>query len=174
MSRGIVIVGANGSGKTTLGRCLAGYLGYRHLDVEDYYFPRDSAVPYAQSRTREEVQKLMLADIKECSGFVVSSVNGDLGGEINARYRGIVYLDVPLEERMARVKQRAADKFGPRVLEGGDMYQQEQNFFRYVARRTMEQTDAWVAEMGLPVLPLDGRVPPEENAERIAEWVRTL
>lgn len=37
-THGIIIFGANGSGKTTLGRELAGLLGFRHMDIEDYYF----------------------------------------------------------------------------------------------------------------------------------------
>lgn len=35
---GIAIVGGNGSGKTTIGRELANLIGYKHMDIEDYYF----------------------------------------------------------------------------------------------------------------------------------------
>ena len=39
---------------------------------------------------------------------------------------------MPLDIRMERVQQRAFDKFGSRVLEGGDMYEQEQKLFEFV------------------------------------------
>lgn len=119
MISGIAIVGGNGSGKTTLGKYLANLLGYKYMDHEDYYFI-NSAVPYANHRTKEEVQKLVLADIQKYRQFVWTSVNGDMGSAINDMIDCIVYIQAPLEVRLARVKQRALDKFGDRVLEGGD------------------------------------------------------
>ena len=73
MIQGIAIVGGNGSGKTTLGKALADHLGWKAMDVEDYYF-KPSSIPYADSRTKEEVTQLLLADIKHHKRFVFSSV----------------------------------------------------------------------------------------------------
>ena len=56
--------------------------------------------------------------------------------EINDNYDLVVYLDVPLDMRMKRIRQRAIDKFGDRVLPGGDMYEQEESFFAYAEKRT--------------------------------------
>ena len=39
MKNGILICGYNGCGKTTLGKELAKTLGYKFMDIEDYYFP---------------------------------------------------------------------------------------------------------------------------------------
>ena len=132
MIRGIAIVGGNGSGKTTLGKALAGHLGWKAMDVEDYYF-KPSSIPYAAPRTKEEVMQLLLADMKAHKQFVFSSVNCDYGPEINSLYDCVIYLQVSKEIRLARVKQRAVDMFGNRVLDGGDMYAQEQQFFQFVA-----------------------------------------
>lgn len=167
---GIAIVGANGSGKTTLGAQLSKALGYQHMDVEDYYF-RESSVPYANPRTREEVQGLLLADIKKHGRFILSSVNCDFGDTINALFDCIVYITAPLDVRMERVKNRAYEKFGPRVLEGGDMYEQEQKFFDFVASRTMDKTDAWIQSMPCPVIYVDGTKPVSSNVEFIKEYV---
>ena len=171
MISGIAIVGGNGSGKTTLGKYLAALLAYKHIDVEDYYF-KQSAVPYADPRSKEEVQKLILEDIHQYGHFVLSAVNGDMGEEINDLYRHIVYLQAPLDIRIKRVKQRSLDKFGSRVLEGGDMFEQEQNFYRFVASRSLDQTDNWIKKMCLPVLCLDGTAPISDNIIRIREWIR--
>ncbi len=125
MKRGICICGLNGSGKTTLACALAKELNFRHLDVEQYYFTSEHN-PYASSRTREEVEQLLLEDIKINSGFVFSAVNGNMTPEINECYDLVVYLEVPLDVRMKRIRQRTIDKFGNRVLPGGDMYEQEE------------------------------------------------
>lgn len=166
----IAVVGANGSGKTTLGARLAELAGARHMDIEDYYF-NESAVPYACPRSTSEVQELLAADIKKFGRFVLSAVNCDFGEEINAFYNGVVYIKVPLEIRLERVRKRSAAKFGARILEGGDMYEQEQNFFQFVASRTMEQTEAWLRRIRCPVMEVDGTQPVERSARLIIEWI---
>lgn len=168
MYRGIAIVGGNGSGKTSLGKTLADMLGYKHMDIEDYYF-KESAIPYADSRTREEVLALLLADIRKHRQFIISSVNCDFGDIINAMYDCIIYIKVPLEVRLNRIEQRGVNKFGNRVLEGGDMYEQEQEFYHFVASRTMEKTDIWLHSMKCPIICIDGTEPIAKNAKFILE-----
>ena len=160
MPQGIAIVGLNGSGKTTLGRGLAERLGYYRMDVEDYYFPK-SDVPYAVARTREEVERLMLADIKEHGDFVLSAVCADFAA-IEPFYELIVYLEAPQNERMERIRQRSVDKFGSRVLPGGDMYEQEEDFFTFAAKRTPDKIEKWIKTAACPVLRIDSRKPTEE------------
>ena len=160
MPKGIAIVGLNGSGKTTLGRALAERLGYYRMDVEDYYFPK-SDVPYSVARTREEVERLMLADIKEHGDFVLSAVCADFAA-IEPFYKLIVYLEAPQNERMERIRQRSVDKFGSRVLPGGDMYEQEENFFVFAAKRTPDKIEKWIKTVAGAVLRIDSRKPTEE------------
>lgn len=168
---GIAIVGGNGSGKSTFGKALADMLGYKHIDVEDYAF-RDSAVPYTESRPVSEMRKMIFRDIQKHGDFALSSVGGDMGEEINALYKTIVYIQVPLDVRMERVKQRAIDRFGNRVLSGGDMYVQEQEFLNFVAVRTLERTDRWVQKAGLPVIYVDGTTPVADNLRLIKKQIR--
>lgn len=35
----IIVCGGNGAGKSTLGKYLAEKLGWKFIDIEDYYFP---------------------------------------------------------------------------------------------------------------------------------------
>lgn len=163
---GIIIVGGNGSGKTTLGKQLADSIGYKYMDVEDYYF-KSSEVPYTNPRTKEEVTKLMLLDIKKYKKFVLSSVNGDYGEEINGFYKYVIYIHVPLNIRINRVKQRSFDKFGNRILKGGDMYEQEQTFFQFVASRTLNKTDLWLQSLNCPIIHIDGTKPIASNIKII-------
>ena len=51
----------------------------------------------------------------------------------------MVYLDVPLDMRMKRIRQRAIDKFGDRVLPGGDMYEQEESFFLHMRKNELRK-----------------------------------
>ena len=143
MPQGIAIVGLNGSGKTTLGRVLAEKLGYFRIDVEDYYFPAEGA--FDKPRSRDEVERMMLADIGEHENFVLSSVCADFES-IEPFYELIVYLEAPKEERMKRIRQRSADRFGDRVLPGGDLYENEEAFFAFAEKRTPEKVEKWIKE----------------------------
>ena len=166
--RGIMVFGANGSGKTTLGRELAHILNFKRMDAEDYYFEK-SEVPYSVVRPREYVLELMLADIKKYRSFVLSGVTGDYGNEIPSFYELAVYITAPLELRMERIKKRAYEQYGERVLKGGDMYEQEQKFFDFVASRPLIKIDQWAETLTCPIIHVDGTGDWCTNAVNIAE-----
>ena len=166
---GIIVFGANGSGKTTLGRELARILNFKRMDVEDYYF-LESEIPYSNPRSRDEVINLMIDDINKHGSFVISAVNGDFGEKITEMYKLAVYITVPLEIRMERIKQRAYEQYGERVLKGGDMYEQEQNFFDFVATRPLTSMEQWAETLTCPIIHIDGTTDWRENAANIAEY----
>ena len=170
MQYGICVCGLNGSGKTTLGAALAERLGYKHMDVEDYYFTRVDN-PYASARTRDEVEVLLLEDIKQNPCFVFSAVNGNMNSEINSCYDLVVYLEVPQEIRMKRIRQRAFDKFGDRVLPGGDMYEQEERFFDFAEKRSPEKIEEWLQTLTCRVVKLDGTKAVEYNVQTLIDRI---
>jgi len=143
-----------------------------HMDIEDYHF-KNSAIPYTESRTREECLCLMRADIERYGDFVLSAVTGDFGAEITALYKFAVHLSAPLELRVQRVKDRAYAQHGERVLPGGDMYAQSETFTDFVTTRDLSRIDRWAAELTCPILYADGTKDIAENAQRIAtEYAR--
>ena len=166
MKCGICVCGLNGSGKTTLAGALAKELNFKHMDIEQYYFISTDN-PYSSSRTREEVERLLLEDIKKNPCFVFSAVNGNMTPEINENYTLVVYLDVPLDVRMKRIRQRAVDKFGDRVLPGGDIYEQEESFFAYAEKRTPENIEKWLKTLSCKTIRLDGTKPIQESVALI-------
>lgn len=170
MKYGICVCGLNGSGKTTLARALAEDMGCKHMDVEEYYFT-SADNPYATARTREKVEELLLADIRRNPRFVFSTVNGNMNAEINGYYDLVVYLEVPLDIRMKRIRQRAADKFGNKILPGGEMYEQEEKFFAYAEKRRPDAIEEWLESLPCRVLRLDGTQPVHENVRKIRDAV---
>ena len=169
---GICICGLNGSGKTTLGRMLAEKLQFRAMDVEEYTFPAGEATPYSAARSREEVVRLLCEDMAHEPRFVFSAVNGDMGDDMVSRYRLVVYLYAPLKIRLERVRKRASERFGERILAGGDLYEREQAFFDFVAERTPEKIEKWLGTLSCDVLCLDATESPEANAEKICAYIR--
>jgi adenylate kinase family enzyme len=163
---GIIICGLNGAGKTTLARELSRLLRYKHMDIEDYYF-LPSEIPYTRFRTQDECNTLMLADMEQHPNFILSAVIGNFGDEIVSRFGLAVLIDVPKEVRIARVKQRDITKFGERVLPGGDMYEQQMQFYAKITARPEDYAEQWAKTLPCPVIRVDGTRDYRETAREI-------
>ena len=174
MGTGIVICGLNGAGKSTLGKALAKRLNLHFIDNEDLYFPKTGADDrYACARTREEVERLLLMEINAHQDFVFACVKGDYGEEIRPFIRQAIVLDTPKDVRMQRVRDRSFEKFGERMLPGGDLHEREEAFFDLVQSRTEDMVETWLRTLSCPVLRVDGTRTVEENVRLIVERLRT-
>ena len=168
MGTGIIICGLNGTGKSTLGKALAEKLHFYFIDNEDLYFPKtDIHYIYSFPRTHEEVGKLLFEEIKAHENFVFASVKGDYGEAVYPFFQYIVLIDVPKDTRIQRVKNRSFQKFGNRMLLGGDLYEQEERFFNLVKSRPENFVEEWAQSLNCPIIRVDGTKPIEENIDFI-------
>ncbi len=174
MGTGIIICGLNGAGKSTVGKALAKELGFCFIDIEDLYFPKtDPHYTYASPCTRREVELLLFSEIKTQKDFVLASVKGDYGENICSFFRYAVLIDVPKDIRLKRVKERSFHKFGSRMLPGGDLYEQEEEFFDLVRSRAENTVEEWAQSLSCPVIRVDGTKPVNENVKLIIERIRS-
>ena len=172
MGTGIIVCGLNGCGKSTLGKALAQKLGFYFIDIEDMYFTRTSTdAPYANPRSRAEVEKLLQDEVRKQDHFVFSAIKGDYGEELQKYYRIAVVIEVPKEIRTQRVRNRSFQKFGSRMLAGGDLYQAEEQFFELAESRTEDFYVQWLQSLQCPILRVDGTRPIEENVHFIVNQI---
>ena len=172
---GVIICGMNGSGKSTLGRALAEALGWRFIDNEDLYFPKaDPEHPFAVERTQDEVERLLLEEVRRDDRFVFAAVRGNYGTAVLPYYRAAVLVEVPREVRLERVKARSYGKFGRRMQPGGDLYESEKRFYDIVAARPEDYATRWLEGLDVPVLTVDGTKPVGENVSVISAWLREV
>ncbi len=166
MPNKILLCGLNGSGKSTLGKSLAESLGWQFLDIETYWFPdRTATYAYGTVRTREEVHRLLYADLLKYPNCILATVKGNIGEENIRLFTAAVYLQVPKEIRMRRIYDRSYGKFGDRMLPGGDLYEAEKQFLDMAERRTDEEVEDWLAALTIPVIRADGTLPILENTK---------
>lgn len=171
MGTGIIVCGLNGAGKSTLGKELAKRLGFYFIDNEDLYFPKtDPDYIYAAPRTRKEAEKILINKAKEHENFVYAAVKSDCKA-IYPFLRYAVLIDVSRDIRMQRVKNRSFEKFGKRMLPGGDLYEQEESFFQVVASRKEDSVKEWLSSLRCSVIQVNGTKPIEENASFIVAWI---
>ena len=173
MGKGIIVCGLNGSGKSTLAKALAGAMGFHFIDNEDLFFPKtDARYLYASGRTREEVTRLLMDEVCAHEDFVFAAVKGDYGKAIAPFYRFAVVICVPKDERMRRIRSRSYEKFGGRMLPGGDLHEREEAFFAIADAREERYVEDWVQTLDCPVIRVDGMKPVAENVARIMAWLQ--
>ena len=68
---------------------------------------------------------------------------------------------------MQRVKKRSFQKFGNRMLPGGDLHEQEEKFFEFVTSRPESTVEEWIQLLSCSILRIDGTKPVEENVDFI-------
>ncbi len=168
MSHKIIVCGGNGAGKSTLGRALAEKTGWVFKDVEDYYFPKTNPeYIYAVQRTEEEVINALYADLKGNDNIIFASVRGNYSEQIAGMFTRAIFLSVPKDIRMKRIRQRSYDKFGDRIMEGGDLYEQENAFFDLVEKRSEKSITDWLEALDIPIIKVDGTERIEDNIDTI-------
>ena len=124
MGIGIIVCGCNGSGKSTLGKELAKKLDYQFIDIEDVYFQlSDTDYVYDSIRSRDEVESILIDEIKKYDNFVLAAVKGNYGKGLTALYKYAIFIKAPKEIRLNRIKNRSFQKFGNRMLPDGDLFE---------------------------------------------------
>lgn len=163
---GILICGLNGTGKSTIGSILAERLGYNFIDNEDLFHPKtDPGYIFSNPRSREEVELILNTMISVNNQFVFSAVKGDYGENLIAALDYSILIEVPREIRIQRVKERSYQKFGKRMLPGGDLYEQECAWFTFVENRSEDYVSKWIEQINCPVIRLDGTLPVMDNID---------
>jgi len=172
MGTGIQICGLNGSGKSTLGRALAARLGFYFIDNENLYFNRtEETEPYTNPRSQEEVETLLMEEVRTHPDFVFAAVKGSYGEAILSLYDYVVMIEVPRQIRLQRVRNRSFQKYGSRIQPGGDLCEQEEAFFQMVASRPDNFVEKYLQTVTCPVIRVDGTKPVEENVQSIIQQI---
>jgi len=155
-----------------LGRELAHSLGFAFMDVEDYYFPQsDTNYKYGVARTKDQVNALLLADMRRYGQFVLASVKGNFDEDVRSIFDCAVYLHVSKEIRMQRVYERSYQKFGDRMLPGGDLFEKEQRFLDMVQSRPDNEVMESMQALRIPVIQLDGTLPIGTNVQTVIKLI---
>lgn len=172
---GIMITGPAASGKTTLGRKTAELLNFPYFDVDDFIWRFDTPELYTVMYSREEKISRLQAAIAPYEHFVMAGSMSSFHQAFDDCFSMMVFLYVDPDIRVQRANERAIQRFGERVLEGGDMYESNQDFLRKICRYetdgspNLTEQKAWMESLSCKKLELNGTEPIEKNAQIIAK-----
>jgi adenylate kinase family enzyme len=170
MLKHIHILGASGSGTTTLGRALAERLNYPHFDTDDYFWvPTDP--PFTTQRERTARQHLLMNDLLAREQWVLSGSLCGWGDVAIPLFELVVFLGIPHDLRMARLRRREYERFGERIMPGGDMYEQSQAFLPWAASydeggvdiRSRRLHEQWLGTLPCLIVCFEGEYSIEEQ-----------
>ena len=170
MIQRIHILGASGSGTTTLGRALAARLQCPHFDTDDYFWlPTDP--PYTHQREQTARQQRLMDDLTAQEQWVLSGSLCGWGDVAITLFELVVFLSIPHDIRIERLRRREHARFGERILPGGDMYETSQAFLAWAASydeggvdiRSRQRHDQWLSTLPCPILCFEGEYTIEEQ-----------
>lgn len=173
MTNIIHIVGASGAGTSTLGQALEQH-GYKWLDTDNYFWlPTDP--PFVHSRSRDERTALLKAAIEENPKCVISDSLCGWGDVFIPKFNLVVFVDTPTDIRIERLKKRETERFGDRIHNGGDMYEEHLKFIEWAKTYDTAGTDQrsrtlheeWFKQLPCPLLRVDGTKSVEELVEQV-------
>ena len=180
---GIIVFGASGAGSTSLGKEVAQRLHFQYLDIDDYLWRWDTAIPLTVTRSPAERTELLMNDIKKHPDFVISGTIFDNRKLFEPLFDLAVFISAPAEVCAERVRTREHARWGARVLPGGDMYKTTRfhgDIDDYIANAQRYETaevskfgrklhEQWISALPCPVIRADGMKSIPENAAWIIE-----
>ncbi len=155
----IHIMGASGAGTSTLGRALAEHLPHVHLDSDDYFWEHK----YTQQTELTERLRTIGRDLDQQEPYILSGAVCGWGDGLRPRFDLVVFLWIPPEIRLERLRAREYARYGADSLPGGSMFQEVQTFMEWAALydtagpevRSRVLHEEWMSRLQCPVLRLE-------------------
>lgn len=173
----IHIFGASGSGTTTLGRALAARLGIPHFDTDDYFWVK-TAIPYTVKTDIAKRKERLESDLLKNPEWVLSGSLTTWGDFAIPLFTLAVFLWIPGDIRMKRLRERETDLFGTdAVSPGGWFYQNHLEFMEWASgydsggldTRNRALHEQWMGRLPCRLLRIEGLSSIEESVAKIKE-----
>jgi hypothetical protein len=118
-----------------------------------------------------ERAQLLMDNLTAQDAWVLSGSLCGWGDVAIPLFELVVFLWIPTDVRMARLRRREHERFGARILPGGDMYETSQAFLVWAASydeggldmRSKRRHDQWLSTLPCPILCFEGEYTIEEH-----------
>lgn len=179
MAKRVLISGGPGSGCSSTGVALGRILGIPVFD-SDFFYHKPSDPPFQEPFTPEERRTGVVSALAPEDSWILSGSVATWGVPGLEPTHG-VFLDIPSDERLARLERRQRASFGSRIDSGGDMEAEHRAFLDWAARyEEREETgrcrriDRAFLEAVCPrILTISGPLEFETVVNRIVDFVGT-
>lgn len=171
----IHIFGASGSGTSTLGQALTTHLPHHVFDGDDYFWLEK----FTQQREPQARINLLANDLKPHEQWILSGAVCGWGDALKPLFDLVIFLSVPSEVRLQRLKHREYERYGDRILPGGMMYEQSQAFIDWASQydtggmnvRSKALHEHWLFDLKCPVLRIEGTHSVQERVDIVRDYL---
>lgn len=176
------IFGASGSGVTTLGRSLEQKLGITYFDSDDYFWIK-SEPPFTVKREPEERNRMLIKDLGTTEHWILGGSVFRWGEELLPGFDLVVFLYVPPEIRMKRLKEREYERYGDLIFTDDQRAEQHQAFIDWaagydhvtgLAGRNLRAHNDWLEHLQSPVLRIEGTQTVQERERLVVRKLSNL
>ncbi|WP_099204919.1 AAA family ATPase [Scatolibacter rhodanostii] len=155
----IHLFGASGSGTTSIAKRASELLQFVHFD-SDHYFWLPTEEPFAVERPREECYSLMEKDFSSHQNWILSGSVIGWGEELTPLFDLAIFVYVPAEIRLERLRKREFERYGDAMMPGGLYYEKSQKFLSWAADydgkpkngRSLAKHQEWMKTLPCPIL----------------------
>lgn len=177
MKKKIHIIGASGSGTSTLGSSLSQVLPHKHLDTDDYFW----ITKYTEQSEIPRRKQMLGTDISLNEKLILSGAVCGWGDEFKSEFDLIVFLWIPQDIRLARLKEREFERYGNEVLAGGSKYEESKSFLEWAALydnsgidvRSKVLHEHWMAQLSCPILRIEHDYTVDMQVDIVLDYLNT-
>lgn len=170
----IHIFGASGAGVSTLGREIARRWGHEFLDTDDFYWEKTDP-PFVRPVERNARIEHTMQALSVRSRWVLAGSLCSWGDSFMPLFELAIFVVTDTTIRLQRLRSRERERFGSRVLSGGDMFESHEAFIAWAAGydngpvhlRSRTMHEQWIPRLGCPVVRVDGAAPSVEICDRL-------
>ena len=176
----IHIFGASGTGTTTLGKSLAEHFTIPHLDTDDYFWEKTD-IPHTEIRQLEQRIELLKTDLEKYPDWVLSGSLCGWGDFAIPTFTFAVFLWIPEDLRLSRLKDREVERFGQKALEpGGWFHENHTGFMEWAAQydtagpemRSRALHEEWMKQLPCRLIRFEQPLSNEIMAAQVAEYLK--
>lgn len=173
----IHIFGASGSGVTTLGKALAQNLNIPYFDSDDYFWKK-SDPPFTIRRNSNERNTMIAGALNKSDCWIFGGSIIDWGSDVFPVFDLVVFLLIPPEIRIERLRKREIERYGEIVILDPDRKKKLDVFINWaadydnctgIANRNIKAHENWLSNGNFPVLKVKGDFTVEERLKFILD-----
>lgn len=177
----INIFGSSGSGTTTLAETLAQHYHCHHIDIDDYMWEKTDP-PFTVRRDNIDIKNDLNKEINKHKDVIISGSLVNIYDDLKAHIDLFIYINLDIETRIERINKRELGRFGDRILPGGDLFIQHQEFLTWVSDyehnpenlRSRRQHLLWLEDVSAPVLRITDALSIDELLKLVKSYIKKL
>jgi len=162
-------------GASTLGSELSLLLPYVNFDGDDYFWIEKFTKP----REPKERLRLLKADLERQKQWILSGAVCGWGDELKSDFDLVIFLSIPKDIRLQRLKERELRRYGDEILPGGKRAEQFKTFLDWASQydegglevRSKTLHEHWMSDLSCPKLRIEGDYSVKQRIDIVVDYL---